>query len=129
MYSIEKQIRRLARSSYWQNIYRASKEVFGVKLFENTSNFSASQYSFLYWLRIYDLLYTELSQHEDDFLSEEVIKDDIRCTAYLYYRNKKHDYFWKKRKQEEKVNEIRSRQPKKHTGKKTNVIDVDLRSA
>ena len=79
----EAYIRKLSRSPYWQNLYRASKECSGINLFKNTYNHSAVQSKMLYWLSIYDMLYTELSKQEWPFLSDAVIIHDIRCDAFL----------------------------------------------
>jgi hypothetical protein len=89
--SLDKQIRNLARSSYWQEIYNASKTCSGINLFENTSNFSGIQRLLLYYSRVYDMVYTELYQMEWENLSEEVIKDDDRLDAFLYYRRKEQE--------------------------------------
>lgn len=85
---LEKHIRQLAKSGYWQTIYNSSKTCSGVNLFINTSNFSGLQVLFLYWLRIYNMLYNELTQLSWDNLDEQVIKDDDRCDAFLYWRSK-----------------------------------------
>ena len=76
--TLTKYIRKLARSSYWQNIYRASKKCANISLFINNSEHSDLQSTFLYWLKIYDMLYIELSKKEWTFLTEEVIKNDYR---------------------------------------------------
>lgn len=86
--NIHSQIRKLARSSYWQEIYKSSKEINGISLFENNYNFSGLQYLFLYWLRIYNMLYTELSEKEWTILDEQVIETDWRCDCFLYWRSK-----------------------------------------
>jgi len=78
----------MARSSYWQRIYKSSKECNGVRLFENEFNFTGLQTLFLYWLDVYSMLYSENSSKEWDILDEEVIKDDLRTDAFLYWRQK-----------------------------------------
>lgn len=83
---LEFYIRSLARSAYWQEIYRTSKECNGIYLFQNSTNISGLQYIFLYWLRIYELLYNEMSQKSWPHLTINIIKDDIRCDAFLYWR-------------------------------------------
>ena len=124
---MDKYLRKLARSAYWQNIYCASKECNGIHLFENISNFSGLQIRFLHLLQVYDLLFSELARHEDTLLTQAVILDDDRCDAYLVYRNKKNDFMWKKLRKEEKMNEIKHRHPNNHKSGKTNLIEVDLR--
>lgn len=86
--NVSTQIRRLARSNYWQEIYAQSKECSGIHLFENTYNFSGIQYLFLYWIRVYRMLYDELANKEWPNLDEEVINTDWRCDCFLYWRSK-----------------------------------------
>lgn len=96
--NIEDQIRELARNSYWQELYNAFKNGSNIQLFNNVNNFSGIQYIFLYWLRVYSMLYDELNALEWENLDEEVIKDNIRCSAFLYYRRKKQEEELKKTK-------------------------------
>ncbi len=100
--NLENQIRILARSSYWQEIYHSSKECSVINLFENNSNFSGIQWLFLYWLRIYSMLYEELSRLEWENLDMSVIKDNDRCDALLYWRSKQIEKDIRKSKTEEK---------------------------
>lgn len=79
-------IRTLARSNYWQIIYARSKEYNGIKLFDNDSNFTPLQISFLQWLETYSCLDMDISIKEKN-ISQEVINDDVRCDAYLYWRS------------------------------------------
>ena len=99
---LEEQIRQMARSSYWQEIYNTSKNCSGIYLFENQSNFSGIQYLFLYWLRVYSMLYEELAQLRWENLDEKVIKDNDRTDAFLYYRSKQIEKEIRKSKREEK---------------------------
>lgn len=122
--NIEKNIRKLARSSYWQNLYKSSKELYGICLFDNKTNISAIQSSFLYWLRIYSILYTELADKSNIFLSQKVIENDTRADAYLYYRNKKQEKEIQKSKTEAQASKLSGR--KKHSGKVT-PFSVDMR--
>lgn len=104
--SIDKEIRKLARSNYWQNIYRTGKEIGSIHLFENHTNLSGLQSLFLFWLNIYDSLYTDLSQKEWKYLDEEVINNDTRCDAFLYWRGQIREQELDKHKREEKVNNL-----------------------
>lgn len=104
--NIESQIRKLARSSYWQNLYRTSKEVSSIHLFENTSNLSGVQNLFIFWLNIYGVLYSEMSQKEWKYLDESVINNDTRCDAFLYWRNLQREEEIKKQKHEETVSKL-----------------------
>lgn len=123
--TIESILRKLARSHYWQSLYNSSKSLNGVKLFENDSNFSGLQVQFLNWLRIYDMLYDELHKFESPYLTEKVIEDNDRCDAYLYYRRKNIERDWKKHREEERLQKLRDRHPKKREGN-ANLIDVQL---
>ena len=120
-------LRKLARSSYWQNIYRNSKECSGIHLFENTSNFSGIQKEFLYWLTVYHMLYEELSRHESGYLTERVIDNDTRCDAYLYYRNRKIDFDWKQYQQNQRQTNVDSKRKKKFSEGERTDINVELR--
>ena len=128
MFDLENQIRKIAKSNKYQNLYNATEKCSGINIFENKSNFSALQLRFLYWLSTYNMLYTELATYEDGLLSEGVIDDDIRTDAYLVYRNKKNEYQWKKYRQEEKEAQMKNNRKKgfKNPGKES-LISVDLR--
>lgn len=104
--NIETIIRKLARSVYWQNIYKSSKEIGSIQLFENITNFSGLQSLFLFWLSIYETLYIELNQKEWKYLDEKVINDDIRCDAFLYWRGQIREQELLKNKREQQVNKL-----------------------
>lgn len=125
---IELQLRQLAKSPYWQNLYQNSKLCHSVQLFKNSFNLSGLQVRFLYWLSTYHKLYEELATYEDNFLTEEVIEDDIRCDAYLVHRNKKIDHSWKQYRLEEQKTRMKEKRhkPFKQAGKESS-INVDLR--
>ena len=103
---IEKTIRILARSIYWQNIYKSSKEIGSIQLFENGTNFSGLQSLFLFWLSVYEMLYSELGQKEWKYLDEKVINNDIRCDAFLYWRGQQREQELDKHKREQQVNKL-----------------------
>ena len=122
--NITEYIRKEARSAYWQNIYRASKDCSNISIFKNNSDYSAIQSQFLYWLKVYDMLYSELAQKEWSYLSEDVIENDYRCDAFLYYRKREIEKQIQKNKMEASKSKIKS------TGKhKANVTPwhVDMR--
>ena len=114
-------VRKLARSSYWQNIYVSSKDIGSIRLFDNQTNFSGLQSLFLYWLKVYDLLYTELSQKEWKYLDEEVIESDVRCDAFLFWRSLEKEKELNKYKQEQKVDKFKFKKPGK-----VSTFDVDF---
>lgn len=119
---IESQIRKLARSIYWQNIYRSAKEIGSIQLFENQTNFSGLQSLFLFWLSIYETLYSELGHKEYKYLDEKVVENDIRCDAFLYWRSQTKEAELDKSKREQKASNLKFRE-------KGNVsmFDIDFR--
>jgi hypothetical protein len=100
--NIEEKVRNLAKSSYWQSLYNSVKDCNGLSLFENTSNYSGIQILFLYWLKIYNLLYEELYTKEWPNLHEKMILDNIHCDAFLYWRGKELERRIFKYKEEER---------------------------
>lgn len=97
---LESKLRQLARSIYWQSMYRASKEN-GIHLFDNQTNLSGLQMIFLYWLQIYSSLYDIMAQKEYPFLNEDYLKSDIRVDAFLYYRKRQNELELAKYKEEQ----------------------------
>ena len=85
---MNKILRRIARSSKYQFLYSRAKELSNINLFSNAFEYTDIQIRFLQWVAIYDSLYQDLSRKEN-YISEEVINDDIRTDAYLVYRNTK----------------------------------------
>ena len=124
--NIETELRKLARSDYWQALYNISKANPSISLFKNSTDLSTLQIRFIQFLNIYNMLYTELSQKESVYLTDKVIKNDNRCNAYLHYRTQKIEQEWFKHQQDKKVNEAKSRHNFKNDGQ-VQVIDVDLR--
>jgi len=91
-------LKKIAKSDYWQVIYNRAKEIGTLKLFNNDSDLSGIQVFFLYLLQMYNILYQDLAENRD-YISEEVIEDDIRTEAYLLLRKELRD---KKRKKNHK---------------------------
>ena len=100
--NLEDKIRLLARGNYYQELYHASKNCGGIRLFENDSNFSGIQALFLHWLKVYSMLYEELGSLEWENLDIKVIKDNDRCDAFLYYRGKQIEKTIRTNKKEER---------------------------
>jgi hypothetical protein len=121
--NIEQNIRALARTSHWQNLYKSAKEIPNFNFFENKDNLSAIQASFLFWLRLYSSLYEELFNDESPYLTEKVIEDDNRCDAYVYYRNKQYKKKMREMKTENQSHQLSKN--KKHTAKPTPFV-VDM---
>jgi len=104
--NIESKIRSLARSVYYQNLYKSAKEI-NISLFENTSNFSGLQNLFLYWLNIYESLFIDLAQKQWKYLDEVVIENDVRCDAFLYWRGLQRQDELIKHKREENIRNLK----------------------
>lgn len=84
-----KALRKMANSSKWLSLYRYSKEIGNLKFFNNEQELTKLQMIFLNWIATYNSLYTDLASGEE-FISEDVINDDLRAEAYLLYRSKKY---------------------------------------
>ena len=80
-----KVLQNLARSNTAQLIYRHAKELSGIRLFNNDTDLSHIQVLYLYYLSLYESLYTDLAMQEP-YLTEEVINDNLRVEAYLLYK-------------------------------------------
>jgi len=93
-------LRDLARSEYWQNMYRASKEL-NIKLFVNDSNLSRLQIVFLSFLSLYDGIYTDIASGDSGLMDYNRIKDDYLTDAYLTCKRKNRN---KDNKDTQKVN-------------------------
>ena len=104
---IEQQIRKLARSTYWQNLYQSAKEIGSIHLFENNTNFSGLQGLFLFWLSVYESLYTDLNKKEWKYLDEKVIHSDVRCDAFLYWRRQMREQEFLNYKKTEQISKLK----------------------
>ena len=122
--NIDSELRKLARSDYWQTLHNATKTNSGIQLFQNCKDLSSVQIKFIQWLDIYSMLHIELAQKESLYLTEKVLLDDERTNAYLYYRRQKIEQEWFKHQQEKKVSETN---PKFKKDGNVQVIDVELR--
>ena len=99
---LEDPIRTLARSYSWQAIYHRCKDLPGqIELFENKKDFSHIQLTFLYYIEQIAGLYYDIAIREK-LIIEEVINDEIRTNAYLFYKNK--------HKEDKQINNINSNQ-------------------
>jgi hypothetical protein len=102
-------LRKLARTTTWQVVYCRAKEVGTIKLFHNVDDFSKIQIDFLQWLEIYYSLYMDISLGEK-YINDEMLSDDIRVDAYLFYRRKKKQdqkFAEREREQDKKSRDIR----------------------
>ena len=78
-------LQTLARSNTAQTVYRHTKEIGSLRLFNNDTDLSHIQILYLYYLSVYENLYNELNSQEE-YLTQEVIEDDLRCEAYLLFK-------------------------------------------
>ena len=81
-------LKKIARSNRWQVLYNRAKDLGTLRLFRNDMDLTKVQVWMLYLLEMFSSLYADLSMNEE-YISEEVIKDDLRCEAYLLYRREK----------------------------------------
>lgn len=79
-------LKSIAKSSKYQFLYNQSKEVNGIRLFRNDNDYSKVQIWFLHYLTTYNRLYRDLEMGED-YISEEVIDDELRAEAYLVLKD------------------------------------------
>jgi len=77
------QLRCLAKSTQFQNLFAASKEIFGIKLFRNSFDFSNIQMIFLNYLYMYDSIMRDIATEN---ISKEVLSDEIYEDAYMLYK-------------------------------------------
>lgn len=96
---VEATVRKIAKSYKYQLLYDKSKEMSSIRLFRNDIDFTGIQLMFLRWLEIYHSLYEDLALKKE-YISQEVIDDNIRAEAYLLYRDKNRG------KKEEKKDEL-----------------------
>jgi len=85
MIDLTHNLRKLAKSSYWQTLFASSKLLNGIELFENKTNFTKIQLDFINWLSYYNSLNYYL---EDGSLPEWAYKKDIYIDAFMYYKRK-----------------------------------------
>ena len=86
MHNFLSAIRHLAKEERTQNIFYASKELYGIQLFRNVTDFSNIQNIFLSYLYFYD---TSLKDVGSETVSKLVLTDFIYEDAYCKYKNKK----------------------------------------
>lgn len=80
-------LRKLARSSYYQNLYARAKDLGTIRLFDNDSHLSKVQVYFLFWLETYHRLQCALAMNEK-YISQETIDNDLRCDCYMIWEHK-----------------------------------------
>ena len=81
---VDHTIRALAKTDYWQGLYAQSKEVSGIQLFQNQSNFTTYQMSFLANLSFYSGLYMDIAMGE---VSNLVTDNELYEDCYWYFKS------------------------------------------
>lgn len=76
-------LRKLAKSNYYQTLYSFSKES-GVPIFQNDRNFTNFQVIFMTYLAFYHTIETDIYMGEVD---SRVLEDVIYEDAYVDYKN------------------------------------------
>lgn len=76
----------LAKTTRWVILYSRAKEITGLKLFENETDFSKIQIIYLQYLQMVNTLHLDLAMGEE-LMSEYVLQDELRAEAYLYYKS------------------------------------------
>jgi len=96
----EEQIRGIAKSNEWKNVWNISKSTNG--LFKSSaSELTVEQAAVISWSRLYDNI-----QESPDLPSEQVINDDLAFDGWIIHQNRK-------RKEEEKQKQAQSLMPEK----------------
>jgi hypothetical protein len=106
---IFKNIRKLAKSDYYQMLYSQAKELH-FKLFKNDFDFSHLQLTFLNYLLFYHNIYTDIAVKDVD---EVVMENEIYEDAWMYYK------YHRKSKEELKPDSKLSRQKHEAEPKET----------
>jgi len=86
MQDLTPKLRKLAKSTYWQTVFASSKILYGVKVFENSTEFTEIQIDFINWLSYYNNLNIYL---EDGTLPEWAYAKDLYIDAFMYHMKKK----------------------------------------
>lgn len=82
---IIKNIRILAKSNYYQSIYNLDNKNLGLRLFNNSLNYTYLQILFLNYLGFYASLNMDI--YLDD-VDERVLENEVYEDAYVYWKKK-----------------------------------------
>jgi hypothetical protein len=79
------EVKKLAKSSEYQNIFNAAKEINGIQLFKNNVDFSHIQNLFISYLRYYDSLFKDIVIKDlPKYISKKAIYED----SYMLWKQK-----------------------------------------
>jgi hypothetical protein len=79
-------LKNLAKTNRAQNIFLASKEINGIRIFKNTTDLSRIQEFYLTWLYTYDMISKDIMT---DKINKEVLNDEVYEEAYLLWRKER----------------------------------------
>lgn len=85
MYNILDNLCELAKSVRYQNLFSATKEIYGIKLFRNSMNLSNIQNIFLSYLYSFDTISRDMVI---DRISKHVFDNKIYWESYLIWKQK-----------------------------------------
>jgi hypothetical protein len=80
---IQKSLIKLAKSVRYQNLFSMTKEMNGIKLFQNDIDFSRLQEHFLCYLFTFDGLHRDIVIEK---ISKKVLEDEIFWESYLLWK-------------------------------------------
>jgi len=81
-------VRKLAKNNKHLNLFSASKEINGIRLFHNEIDFTKIQTIFINYLYFYYNLNQDISSGE---VTKDVLKNEIREDSYSIYKSKNRD--------------------------------------
>lgn len=79
-------IRKLAKSTRYQNLFSTAKDLKNIKIFDNEIDLTKIQNIFLSYLYFYDSLYREL---ENNKISKHLMDEELYEDSYVLYRREK----------------------------------------
>jgi len=86
MTNIYESIRKLSKSTRYQNLFVAAKDFATIRLFDNETDLSKLQDTFLAYLYIYDNIFSDIATKE---VSKKVLENIIYEDAYMYWKREK----------------------------------------
>lgn len=84
--TINSSLRKLAKSTYYQNIFYSSKELHNIQLFRNKCDFSQIQTMFLNYLYMYDSINKDILLGD---VTSKVLNSEIYEDAYWLWKTSK----------------------------------------
>jgi hypothetical protein len=83
--NIYSELQKLAKSNKYMNLFTATKEMAGIRLFRNKYDLSSIQSIFLNYLYNFELINREIVTEK---ISKHVLDNEIMWTSYLLWRQK-----------------------------------------